>query len=179
MADRVSSDGLYRNTMSYFGGLVVVSTAVLILFAIIGELTILQPSPYVGIITYLVLPSIMFAGLLFFLLGMRREAVRRKKQGSSEALPYPRLDLNEPRHRRRFGYGLVGGSVGVLILAWVGYNGYLFTGSVTFCGKVCHGVMKPEFSAYSNSPHARVACVDCHVGSGASWYVQSKVSGAR
>jgi nitrate/TMAO reductase-like tetraheme cytochrome c subunit len=39
--------------------------------------------------------------------------------------------------------------------------------------------MNPEFTAYQLSPHARVACVDCHVGSGATWYVKSKLSGAR
>jgi len=37
----------------------------------------------------------------------------------------------------------------------------------------------PSFVAYEASPHARVACVDCHVGSGASWYVKSKLSGLR
>jgi hypothetical protein len=37
--------------------------------------------------------------------------------------------------------------------------------------------MEPEHTAYQNSPHANVACVDCHVGSGASWYVKSKLSG--
>jgi len=38
--------------------------------------------------------------------------------------------------------------------------------------------MRPEFVAYEDSPHARVPCVSCHVGPGASWYVQSKFSGA-
>jgi hypothetical protein len=37
--------------------------------------------------------------------------------------------------------------------------------------------MEPEFTAYQNSPHANVSCVECHVGSGASWYVKSKLSG--
>jgi hypothetical protein len=37
--------------------------------------------------------------------------------------------------------------------------------------------MNPEYVAYQNSPHAKVACVDCHVGSGADWYVRSKLSG--
>jgi len=40
-------------------------------------------------------------------------------------------------------------------------------------------VMNPEFTAYQLSPHARVACVECHVGAGATWYVKSKLSGAR
>jgi len=37
--------------------------------------------------------------------------------------------------------------------------------------------MKPEHTAYQNSPHARVTCVECHVGSGVGWYVRSKLSG--
>jgi hypothetical protein len=49
---------------------------------------------------------------------------------------------------------------------------------VGFCGKMCH-VMKPEHTAYLNSSHARVRCVECHVGEGAGWYVHSKLSGAR
>jgi hypothetical protein len=38
--------------------------------------------------------------------------------------------------------------------------------------------MKPEFTAYKAGSHARVRCVDCHVGSGADWYVRSKLAGA-
>ena len=37
--------------------------------------------------------------------------------------------------------------------------------------------MKPEYTAYLHSPHARVACVDCHVGSGTSAYVKAKING--
>ena len=59
------------------------------------------------------------------------------------------------------------------------YRAYEYTDSVQFCGQLCHTVMNPEFTAYQLSPHARVACVECHVGSGATWYVKSKLSGAR
>ena len=37
--------------------------------------------------------------------------------------------------------------------------------------------MEPEYVAHENSSHARVACVACHVGPGADWYVRSKLSG--
>jgi hypothetical protein len=37
--------------------------------------------------------------------------------------------------------------------------------------------MSPEYTTYLHSPHARVKCVECHVGEGASWYVKSKLSG--
>ena len=39
--------------------------------------------------------------------------------------------------------------------------------------------MAPEYSAYENSPHSRVECVQCHIGPGAGWFVRSKLSGLR
>jgi hypothetical protein len=59
-----------------------------------------------------------------------------------------------------------------------GYQAYQFTESVTFCGQVCHSVMEPEYTAYRTSPHARVPCVECHIGPGAEWFVKAKLSGA-
>jgi nitrate/TMAO reductase-like tetraheme cytochrome c subunit len=38
-----------------------------------------------------------------------------------------------------------------------------YTNSPEFCGTVCH-TMPPEYTAYQVSPHARVDCVDCHLG---------------
>ena len=58
------------------------------------------------------------------------------------------------------------------------YRAYEFSDSVTFCGQICHRVMEPEYTAYQTSPHARVKCVECHVGPGATWFVRSKLSGA-
>jgi hypothetical protein len=39
--------------------------------------------------------------------------------------------------------------------------------------------MKPEYTAYQDSPHSRVACVECHIGPGASWFVKAKIDGLR
>lgn len=38
-----------------------------------------------------------------------------------------------------------------------------YTNSTEFCGTTCH-TMPPEYSAYQHSPHARVQCVECHIG---------------
>ena len=38
-----------------------------------------------------------------------------------------------------------------------------YTNSPEFCGTACH-TMPPEYTAYQVSPHARVDCVDCHLG---------------
>jgi hypothetical protein len=40
-----------------------------------------------------------------------------------------------------------------------------YTNSPEFCGTVCH-TMPPEYTTYLTSPHARIDCVDCHIGRG-------------
>lgn len=70
----------------------------------------------------------------------------------------------------------------VINLAVVGTGGYEalhYMDSQQFCGTLCHEVMSPTYDAYVDSAHARVACVECHIGSGASWFVKAKISGLR
>jgi nitrate/TMAO reductase-like tetraheme cytochrome c subunit len=88
------------------------------------------------------------------------------------------MDLNQPHDRRVF-LTFISGAMIFLLLSAIGcYNAFNFTESVTFCGEVCHKVMQPEQVAHEHGPHARVSCVECHVGSGVSWYVKSKISGS-
>jgi hypothetical protein len=67
----------------------------------------------------------------------------------------------------------------VIIVSLAAYRGVEYMDSVSFCGRVCHAVMEPEFQAYQDGPHARVRCVECHIGSGAPWFVKSKIDGIR
>ena len=166
---------LLRNPISLAGvALALVSLGNIFLFSLIG-LIAERPSPYMGILAYMVAPGFLIGGLLLIGVGAWRE--RRKKAG--EVPVYPRIDLNDPGQRSAvisFGAFLVA----FVMLSGVGsYKAYEFTDSVQFCGQTCHSVMKPEFTAYQLSPHARVGCVECHVGSGATWYVKSKLSGTR
>jgi hypothetical protein len=169
--------GLYRNTVSYFGGLVIIINLLLILLFLLLNFSLKAPSPYIGIFTYLIFPALLTWGIFVFAYGLFRESRRRRRLGASAALPFPILDLNNPHDRKRFAVILTGGSLLGILFAFVNYNAYLFTDSNTFCGKLCHSVMKPEYTAYLNGPHARVPCVDCHVGAGVSWYVKAKISG--
>jgi nitrate/TMAO reductase-like tetraheme cytochrome c subunit len=41
--------------------------------------------------------------------------------------------------------------------------GWEYTNSPAFCGTTCH-TMPPQFTAYQASPHANIACVECHIG---------------
>jgi nitrate/TMAO reductase-like tetraheme cytochrome c subunit len=59
-------------------------------------------------------------------------------------------------------------AVGTLIVLFLGAvtvsaTTWEYTNSPQFCGTTCH-TMPPEYTAYQISPHARVACVDCHLG---------------
>ncbi len=47
-----------------------------------------------------------------------------------------------------------------------------YTNSPDFCGTTCH-TMPPEYTAYLSSPHARVDCVDCHIGKG---FITTKIT---
>jgi hypothetical protein len=69
-------------------------------------------------------------------------------------------------------------AINVPIFAVASYRGTVYMESQQFCGLTCHQVMMPEYTAYLRSPHARVACVDCHIGPGAPWFVRSKLSGS-
>lgn len=54
---------------------------------------------------------------------------------------------------------------GVLTLAVIygSVEAWTYTNSSEFCGTTCH-TMPPQFNAYQRSPHARVQCVECHIG---------------
>jgi len=66
---------------------------------------------------------------------------------------------------------------GLLIVSAGGLQFYEYTESVGFCGTRCHKVMAPELALHQRSPHAHVTCSQCHIGTGARWYVKAKISG--
>lgn len=177
--ERSAHAGLYRNAVSFYGALIAGASVLLILCSIALEYSVRRPSPYLGIFTFVIFPTFFAVGAVIFLYGMRRESLRRRRAGTDEALPYPRLDLNDPVQRKRFSYITLGGLFVAILMAFVTYNAFLYSESVRFCGTLCHTVMKPEYTAYLASPHARVSCVDCHIGEGAEWFVKAKISGLR
>src|SRR3972149_1758736 len=66
-----------------------------------------------------------------------------------------------PRWRRLLPYGSL---VAVfLVVSFSGAYVWDYTNSPAFCGTTCH-TMPPEYTAYLTSPHARILCVECHIG---------------
>lgn len=163
------------NLTSLVGAVLALIALGLILMLYILETFSKASHPYMGLITFMVLPVFVVFGLLLVVWGMVR-ARRRFHAGTPEP-PLPHIDFNNPKHRNMAVLFSFGGVMFAVLSAFGSYQAYEYTDSVQFCGLVCHKVMEPEYTAYHGSPHARVRCVECHIGSGASSFVRSKISG--
>jgi nitrate/TMAO reductase-like tetraheme cytochrome c subunit len=160
-------------------GLVLAGSAVfafVLLFAI--DIFADHSNPYMGILAYVVAPFFFFSGVAMMLLGywvQRRYRIKTR----GEAVPLVlHIDFSKKGHQKLL-ITFAGVSAFFLLLTAFGsYQTYHMTETVSFCGEACHS-MDPQNMAFSNSPHARVACVECHVGEGAGNYVRTKVNGVR
>ena len=166
-----------KNWLTIIGSIIAgINLALIILLFIISTI-FNNRNTNLGLFIYIILPGFLILGLLLVPVGMIRERKRIRRSGIKGEGRFPRIDLNDTRHRNAFIIFTIT-TIIVLFLSTLGsFQAFHITESVEFCGTLCHQVMEPEYTAYQNSPHANVACVECHVGSGASWYVKSKLSG--
>jgi hypothetical protein len=169
---------LSNNWISLFGVLIVTSATILWLALLPSTLRGQVPNPYIGILMYLALPAIFTAGLLVIPLGIVWERRRKRRSGVLPA-SFPALDFQNRELRRLLAFIGAATFANVVIAGQLSYSAVSYMDSVGFCGQTCHRVMQPEFTAYQNSPHSRVECVQCHIGPGAGWFVRSKLSGVR
>ncbi len=134
---------------------------------------------YLGLLTYLLLPPVLIFGLVLIPVGALWKK-HRVRQGRATLEPKPLvIDPSISTHRNAIFVFMTGTFILVVISMVGAYKGFHYTESVKFCGALCHQVMNPEYTTYKKSPHNKVKCVECHIGAGAGWYVQSKISGVR
>ena len=170
---------LGTNPLSLIGAILTTSGAITMLAFWGYELVHAGPTrPYAGIVFFFILPGIFILGLLLMPIGGLFRRYRLKQQGKLPHV-YPTIDLRQPLLQRAFLLVVIMTFVNVALMGTASYKAVEHMDSVEFCGQTCHSVMAPEFTAYLNSPHSRVACVDCHIGSGAPWFVRAKISGVR
>jgi len=169
----------FYNSTTYIG--VVLSLLILICEFILFGIDFLTSSSniYLGMITYVLLPPFLIIGLILIPWGAWRRQGRVRKGGASK---YPKplvIDLSLSTHQNVVLIFMVGTMI-VLTMTAIGcYKAYNYTESQRFCGVTCHHIMQPEYTVYAQSPHERVKCVECHVGSGVGWYVHYKMAGVR
>ncbi len=170
------SPSAFNNWISAAGG--VLAVAALFSFALLVwmDFTKSDKNPYLGILTYIVAPMFLIAGLAAVFTGawMQRRYRLRHAPG---ALSRWAVDLENPRHRRYLVIFTGGATLFLLLSAFGSYETYHYSESTQFCGEVCHQAMGPELTTYKRGAHARVDCVQCHIGSGAEWFVKAKING--
>jgi nitrate/TMAO reductase-like tetraheme cytochrome c subunit len=152
---------------------VVLTTASAVVFLVL----LFQPNnnPYFGIVVFVVIPAIFVLGLILIPIGLQLAA--RRVGGFGQLLSSAPADSHRvARLGWAFAFATLA-NIGILSLA--AYRGVTVMDSTQFCGQTCHSVMQPQYVRHQNSSHARVACVDCHIGSGATSFVQYKLAGVR
>lgn len=147
------------------------------LLGLLGHVTGIIENPYAAIITFLAFPG----GAVFGLILIPLSVYLRRKKWFKDNLTKSNIiiDLGKKTHQKTVLVVLILSVINIAVFGLVTYEAYHFTESDFFCGALCHTVMSPEYTAYKRSPHAKVSCVACHIGSGAEWYVKAKLSGLR
>lgn len=160
---------------------VVLTTSSFITFVFLEFLRILGvlTNAYIGLITYLLLPTLFVVGLI--LIPISWIIYRRNTGKSTKELLTTRFDENDLT-KSRIGASLVRTVliftiINILFLSIVSMRTLSFMDQAEFCGTACHSVMSPEWATYQVSPHSRVVCVECHVGEGADALISSKLNG--
>jgi NapC/NirT cytochrome c family, N-terminal region len=157
--------------LSLAGAALVTTAGISWLFVLPLQIRGHASNPYVGIVVFLILPVLFFAGLALIPIGIYFG--KRRVQTSLENS----FDRKAALRRVAWFLGLTT-ILNVIIGTQFTYRAVAYMGTPQFCGQACHS-MSPEFAAYANSPHFRVECVECHVAPGAAGWVASKASGIR
>jgi len=165
------SPRLWSNWLTLLGTVVVTTSAVTILVALVIDQTSTGLNTYAAAVVFLVVPALLVLGLLLIPLGLfferhRRRVGRPPREADSVLAAFVQAMESEVV-RKRVAFVLLLTVLNVLIFTTVTYRALAFMDTPQFCGTTCHSVMQPEYDAYRHSAHSRVACVQCHIGDGA------------
>ncbi len=147
-------------------------------FLVVQDFTAETENPYRSLITFIALPAVIGLGVILFLLAIRIQVVSARKRGHKVRFTL-RVEPTDPQYMRSLWLFLSLSVVGVAVVGFIGFKAYEATDSTSFCGDACHTPMEPEAVALQESAHARVKCVECHIGQGTEAYLQAKVNGMK
>jgi hypothetical protein len=173
----IEARSLYRHPLAAIGGALLAAGVLAFVALVIIDLAAPE-NPYRSLVTWVAVPFVITVGAILFLIALRLQVVRARKRGEKVHF-HLRVEPSDPRYMRNLWLFLGATLVLLLLVGWSGFRAYEATDSVAFCGETCHEVMSPQGVTYENSAHARVPCVDCHIGPGGSFWVRSKIDGIR
>ena len=128
-------------------------------------------NPYIGLLMFIAIPLVFFAGLALIPVGIAMG--RRRMNRNFGAFIDRRVAW------RRAGIFLAVMTIANLLIgSQLTYRAVEQMETVQFCGQTCH-VMKPEFMAHMLAPHPAIACSACHIAPGATGWLHAKMAGTR
>ncbi|MBM3778078.1 MAG: cytochrome C [Acidimicrobiia bacterium] len=166
-----------RNGISLLGTAIATAMAVLFVVLLLLEQAGLLTNPYLGLLLFVAVPAAFLIGLLFVPLGLWVDA-RRRRRGDLRA-EWLVVDFSVPRQRTVAAGVLALTAANLVLVSVAAFGGAHYMETTEFCGQVCHTTMEPQYVAHQNAPHSRVACVECHVGSGVEAAIEAKLAGTR
>jgi formate-dependent nitrite reductase cytochrome c552 subunit len=126
-------------------------------------------NPYIGLLVFIAIPIVFFAGLALIPIGIALG--RRRAAKGFDAV------LDRRAAWRRAAIFLAIMTVANLVIgSQLTYRAVAHMETNQFCGQSCH-VMKPEFTAHLLPPHQDVGCASCHIAPGATGWLKAKMAG--
>ena len=171
--------GISVNWVSRLGIALTTSSFIIFIVIQLAMLAGILVNAYIGLIAYLLFPSLVVIGLILVPLGWY---IYVKGTGKTiRALLSERFNPVDIESgvscSRMFRTIIILTVINILFLGVASIRMLSFMDEPHFCGTACHSVMNPEWVTYQASPHARVKCVECHVGEGAGALLDSKLNG--
>jgi nitrate/TMAO reductase-like tetraheme cytochrome c subunit len=163
---------LTQHWLSLLGSALLATALISWLFVLPLQIRGHATNPYIGIIVFLVLPIMFFAGLALVPIGIylsKRQILLGFAQGAFD---------RKAALRRVAWFFAITAVLNILIGTQLTYRAVTYMETPQFCGATCH-TMAPELAAYRNAPHSRLECVECHVAPGAGGWIHSKANGLR
>jgi hypothetical protein len=128
-------------------------------------------NPYIGLLTFIAIPIVFFAGLALIPIGIalgRRRAIEGFGAVADRRAAWRRAGI----------FFAVMTVANIIIGSQLTYSAVQHMDTTQFCGQTCH-VMKPEFTGHLIAPHQAVSCASCHIATGATGWLKAKMAGTR
>jgi nitrate/TMAO reductase-like tetraheme cytochrome c subunit len=176
---RLNLPAAFRHPVALAGVAVASAMAALFIVLLLLDSFGYLRNPYFGLLLFVAVPLAFVLSLLLIPLGVRLEARRRRVSPGAPPADWPVIDLRIASQRTLVALFGILTIVNLVLLSMASYGAVHYMETAEFCGQVCHTTMEPQYAAHQSGPHARVACVACHVGPGVEALVESKLAGTR
>lgn len=174
--------GICRNKISCIGATITTITFPLLLIGTFLDFMGIFHNQLFGAVLYLMLTPLFLTGHAIFFYGfffVKSDPDKKSVFSFAYFTDHFKNITTKTSFRKVILFSTLLAVGNFFIVLMIAFMGHHYSETPEFCGTLCHSTMNPEYVSYQNSPHSRVACVDCHVGPGLKWFVASKISGLR